>query len=109
MRKRPTCVVPETTPRISGTSVVRSEMTPVATLDCSTNVRISGTSSPSSLAAPDGNRRSATTPTTEMTSVEIACATTIATSASVTPSGAAMTIARRRSAADPAWYTLRRS
>ena len=44
-------------------SVVRSEMTPVATLDCSTKVRISGTSSPSSLAAPDGNRRSATTPT----------------------------------------------
>ena len=63
MRKRPTCVVPETTPRISGTSVVRSEMTPVATLDCSTNdadLRARPRRAPS--AAPDGNRRSATAP-----------------------------------------------
>ena len=38
-------------------------MTPVARLDWTTNVRISGTSSPSSFAGADGNRRSATTPT----------------------------------------------
>ena len=74
--------MPETTPRINGINVVRSEMTPVAMLDCRTNMRISGTSSPSSLAPPTGNRRSATAPTAEITIVEIVCATTIATSAS---------------------------
>ena len=84
-------------------------MTPVARLDWTTNVRISRTSSPSPFAGADGNRRNATVPTAEITTVEIACATTIATSASVTPMGAAITIARRRSAADPAWYTLRKS
>ena len=109
MRKRPTCVVPETTPRTRGTSVVRREMTPVAMLDSITNDRMPGTSSASSRAGPAGNRRSATSPTNEMATVAIPCATTIATSASVTPSGAAITIAASRSAAEPAWYTPRRS
>ncbi len=44
-----------------------------------------------------------TTPTTEITTVEIVCAMTIATSASVTPMGAAMTMASSRSADEPAW------
>src|SRR6187200_482937 len=55
IRKRPTWVGPATTPRMSGTSVVRSEMTPVAMLDWITNERMPRTSSPSSFAGADGN------------------------------------------------------
>ena len=64
MRKRPTCVGPATMPRISGTSVVRSEMTPVATLDWSTNDRMPGTSSASSREAPAESAGARPTPTT---------------------------------------------
>jgi hypothetical protein len=57
IRKRPTCVGPATTPRMSGTSVVRSETTPVPALDWRTKETTSRRSSPSGLEGADGNRR----------------------------------------------------
>ena len=72
-------------PTMSGTSVERSEMTPVARLDWATNERMPRASSPSGRCSAAGNRRSAETPATEMTTLAIACATTMARSTAVTP------------------------
>ena len=96
-------------PRTSGTSVVRSETTPVPTLEARVKEMTSRRSSPSGRAGADGKRRKAARPTTEIATVAIACATTIAASVSVTPYGAAITIATRRRAMANVWYAPRRS
>ncbi len=102
MRKRPTWVGPETMPSTSGTSVVRSEMTPVARLDWSDERADRRERPPRARApAPTGSGEARRAPTTETTAVEIVCATTIAASASVTPCGAPMAIAMSRRPAEP--------
>ena len=79
MRKRPTWVVLDTTPRSNGTSVLRREITPVATLDWSTKrADLGDVLAERPAVTRCGNLRSATAPMTEITSVEIVCATTIA-------------------------------
>ena len=85
IRKRPTCVGPETTPSRSGASAFRSEIRPVAADDWSTNAMIERRSSARPAAGSWGKRRNAATPTAPTASVLTTCAATIAAIVSEIP------------------------